>query len=269
VEDLVVSDAPALEVSGLSVRFGGLHALEDVSLQVTPGEVLGLIGPNGAGKTTLFNAVSGFVRPEHGALTLDGRDLRRLTPWRRSRLGLVRTFQQGGLVTDASVTANLLMAQHGRMETGVAAGILGLAGAEEQALRERAMKSLARLGLEGIAGRRVADLSHGLQRRVEVAAALVREPKVLLLDEPSAGLDPSETAQLGTALAELQAEAGFACIVIDHDLRLVRFLAKRVVVLSFGRVIATGTWDAVRSDPAVVAAYLGPQEVEDAPARTQ
>ena len=247
-----------LDVADLSVRFGGLRALKNVSLSVPDGAVVGLIGPNGAGKTTLFNAISGFVRTETGRISCGERDITHLAPHRRAGLGLVRTFQHGGLVPQASVTANVVMAQHATMRTGVLAGILGRAAAEEHELRQRAGDVLTRLGLERVAGKPVHDLSHGLIKMVELACALVRDPEVLLLDEPSAGLDPAETADLGARLRALQEERAITTLVIDHDLRLVRHVARHIVVLSFGEVIAEGDWDVVRKDPKVIAAYLGP-----------
>jgi branched-chain amino acid transport system ATP-binding protein len=251
-----------LDVEGLSVRFGGLRALKDVSLSVPDGGVVGLIGPNGAGKTTLFNAVSGFVRTESGRITFGDRDVTHMAPHRRAGLGIVRTFQHGGLVTQATVTQNVIMAQHATMRTGVLAGILGRAGAEERQLRDRAADVLALLALGPVADKPVHDLSHGLIKMVELACALVREPKVLLLDEPSAGLDPAETADLGARLKALQEDRRITTLVIDHDLRLVRHVARHIVVLSFGEVIADDDWEVVRKDPKVIAAYLGPQSTE-------
>ena len=251
-----------LDVTDLSVRFGGLRALKNVSLSVPDGGVIGLIGPNGAGKTTLFNAISGFVRTETGRVTYGDRDITHMAPHRRAGLGLVRTFQHGGLVPAASVTQNVIMAQHATMRTGVLAGILGQAAAEERTLQERAAEVLGRLALDGVAGKPVHDLSHGLLKMVELACALVRDPKVLLLDEPSAGLDPAETADLGARLRALQEERAITTLVIDHDLRLVRHVARHIVVLSFGEVIAEGDWELVRKDPKVIAAYLGPQSTD-------
>ena len=251
-----------LDVTDLSVRFGGLQALKNVSLAVPDGAVIGLIGPNGAGKTTLFNAISGFVRTETGHITYGERDITHMAPHRRAGLGLARTFQHGGLVPQATVGQNVVMAQHATMRTGVVSGILGRAAAEERELRDRAGEVLARLALENVANKPVHDLSHGLIKMVELACALVRDPKVLLLDEPSAGLDLAETADLGTRLRALQEEKAITTLVIDHDLRLVRHVARHIVVLSFGEVIAEGDWEVVRKDPKVIAAYLGPQSTD-------
>jgi branched-chain amino acid transport system ATP-binding protein len=247
----------ALELSGVTVRFGGLQALSDVSLRVEPGEIVGLIGPNGAGKTTLLGAVSGLVRCQAGRVFFDRRDVTRLAPWRRAGLGVVRTFQHAGLVPEATVLANLVMAQHAAMDSGSVRGVLGLASGEERELVARSVAALDRIGAAEVADVRVAHLSHGLRKLVEVAAALARRPRLVLLDEPSAGLDSAETTDLATRLAAAQAEAGFSVLVIDHDLRFVRHLVQRLVVLAGGAVLATGSWDQVRADPAVVAAYLG------------
>jgi len=252
-----------VDLTDVSVRFGGLDALTEVSLHAPSGSIVGLIGPNGAGKTTLFNAISGFVRLRSGRIELDGVDVSGLAPHRRVALGLTRTFQHAGLVPDATVRVNLLMAQHATLQTGAVAAVLGRGRREERAIAERAGAALERLGLEEVAERPVRVLSHGRRKLVELACALVRRPAVLLLDEPSAGLDRAETDDLAHRLIDIQAEAGCTTLVIDHDLRLVRQLASHVVVLSFGEVIAAGTWDEIRADRRVVDAYLGPQTVTE------
>ena len=261
-----------LDVTDLSVRFGGLDALKSVSLHVPSGEVVGLIGPNGAGKTTLFNAISGFVGITSGRVEIDGRDITGLPPYRRVGLGLTRTFQHAGLVSGATVLANLVMAQHGIMRTGGLAAVLGRGRDEEQEVVERAMAALRRLGLEGEAATPVRVLSHGRRKLVELGCAIVRQPRLLLLDEPSAGLDRAETEDLARRLIDIQADARCTTLVIDHDLRLVRRLAPQLAVLSFGEVIATGPWEEIRANARVLDAYLGPQAVNEelssgAPAR--
>jgi branched-chain amino acid transport system ATP-binding protein len=247
----------ALRVTGLTVRFGGLVALRDVTLDVAPGGIAGLMGPNGAGKTTLFNCVSGALRPADGAVSIGDADVTRWSAPARAKAGLVRTFQNVGLVRNATVLANTLMAQHAMMRTGIMAGIAGLARQEEADMVLRGRDAVTRLGIELYADRRVRDLPHGIHKLVELACALVRSPRVLLLDEPSAGLDPVETRDLAERLAAIQTEEGFTTIVIDHDLRLVRRLAQEITVLSFGQVIARGPWEEVRVDEDVIAAYLG------------
>jgi len=252
-----------LDVSGLSVRFGGLDALKSVSLHVPAGTVVGLIGPNGAGKTTLFNAISGFVGITSGRIAFDGDDITGVSPYRRAGLGLTRTFQHAGLVSSATVLANLVMAQHAIMRTGSLGAVLGRGRHEEQEVVERAMVALRRLGLDGDATTPVRVLSHGRRKLVELGCAIVRRPRLLLLDEPSAGLDRAETDDLALRLLAIQAEARCTTLVIDHDLRLVRRLAPQLVVLSFGEVIASGSWDEIRSNARVLDAYLGPQAVNE------
>ena len=261
----------SLEIRHLTVRFGGLTAVDDVSFAVEDGDIVGLIGPNGAGKTTLLNAVSGFVAPAAGRVIAGDRDVTGLAAHRRAQLGIVRTFQHGGLVDGATVLQNCIMAQQAAMRTGPVAAAFGWGAGEAKALRARGEDVLTRLGLEAIAGDAVGTLSHGRRKQVELAAAFVRRPRLLLLDEPSAGLDPAETGAMADRLTALQHEAGCTTVVIDHDLRLVRRLARRIIVLSFGHLLADGDWDDVVADPAVVAAYLGrtpgPAETHAAPRR--
>jgi len=252
-----------LDVADLSVRFGGLDALKTVSLHVPSGEVVGLIGPNGAGKTTLFNAISGFARVESGRVELEGRDITGMPPYRRAGLGLTRTFQHAGLVSHATVLGNLVMAQHAVMRTGGLAAVLGGGRQEEREVFERAMAALRQLGLDSEATTPVAVLSHGRRKLVELGCAVVRRPRLLLLDEPSAGLDRAETEDLARRLLEIQSNTRCTTLVIDHDLRLVRALAPQLVVLSFGEVIATGTWHDIRTNQRVLDAYLGPQTVNE------
>jgi ABC-type branched-subunit amino acid transport system ATPase component len=254
----VDAGAVRLETRNLTVRFGGLTAVDNASFAVADGDVVGLIGPNGAGKTTLLNAISGFVGPAAGRVVVGGRDITGLAAHRRARLGIVRTFQHGGLVDGATVLQNCVMAQQAAMRTGPVAAALGRGVGEAKALQARGEAVLARLGLEAIAADLAGTLSHGRRKQVELATAFVRRPRLLLLDEPSAGLDPGETDALADSLGDLRQEAGCTTVLIDHDLRLVRRLARRVVVLSFGQLISDGDWEDVAADPAVVAAYLGP-----------
>ena len=241
-----------LEVTDLTVRHGGLVALDEVSLSVAPGQIVGLIGPNGAGKTTFIDTLTGFTAPARGHLTFDGRDLTDAPPHERSRAGLVRTFQSLELFDDLSVRDNLLVASstptlwstitdlfwpksHDSIETH---GILDL------------------LDLLPVADRLPTELSNGERHVVALGRALVSSPKLLLLDEPAAGLDPGETGELAERLRRLP-EIGTTVLVVDHDMSLIMGVCDEVHVLDFGRVIASGPPDAVRSDPDVVAAYLG------------
>jgi branched-chain amino acid transport system ATP-binding protein len=237
-----------LEIQDVSVRFGGLAALADVSLSAAEGAITGLIGPNGAGKTTLFNVVTGMQRPSAGTVRLDGQDLRGLSSFRRARLGLGRTFQRLELFGTLTVAENI----------GVAASIAqrGVVRARSRTIQEIRQELLERLGLTPVANDRADTLPTGTGRIVELARALATKPKVLLLDEPAAGQDTEETERFSEVLRNL-ARDGLAILLVEHDMELVMNVCDRVVVLDYGRVICTGTSAEVRADPQVQAAYLG------------
>jgi branched-chain amino acid transport system ATP-binding protein len=229
-----------LDVDGLGRRFAGLVAVDGVSFTVTRGQVHGLIGPNGAGKTTLFNLLSGLIASDTGHVRLDGVTLDGLPSWRRARLGLARTFQNIRLFADMTVLENVLTGLHARALSGRHA-------------RARASALLDRVGLGAAAVRRAGELSYGDQRRLEIARALATEPKLLLLDEPAAGMNPAETEALVTLLRGL----GVTLLLVEHDMSLVMRLCDRITVLNFGRKIAEGAPDEIRREPAVIEAYLG------------
>jgi sulfate-transporting ATPase len=252
----------ALDVAGVSVRFGAVPALTDVSLRIEPGELVGIIGPNGAGKTTLFNVCSGFQAPVAGRVVLDGLDITRLGASDRVNAGLARTFQTPRLVASMSVFENLLVAAHPRLRHGLPAEILGFSYAlrDEAAERERVRRLLAVLGLSDLAERAAGDLPSGLLKVLEVARALVEEPRVLLLDEPSAGLDPSETRWLGDLVRAVVGELGVSVALIEHDMSLVMGVSDFIYVLESGTVLVSGRPEEVRRDPRVIAAYLGAEE---------
>lgn len=235
-----------LEVDRVSVRFGGLMALDDVSLTADAGRVTGLIGPNGAGKTTLFNAVCGLQPVRSGRVRLDGADMTRLSPHRRARRGLARTFQRLEIFGSLSVRENVLVAAeiHRRWSGGKE---------HPEAVTDEV---LDRLALRDLGGALVDVLPLGIARVIEVARALATRPRVLLLDEPSSGLDPAETAWLGRILERMAAD-GLAVVLVEHDVGLVMQTSARIYALEFGRIIATGTPDEVRANEAVQAAYLG------------
>jgi branched-chain amino acid transport system ATP-binding protein len=253
-----VSGPALLEARGVSVAFGGVRALDDVSLTVPHGSIVGLIGPNGAGKTTLFAVLSGLLRPRAGQVLLEGRDVTRASPQARARLGLARTFQRLELFDELTVRQHLVVAdraKQGRLR--LAADLLGLAHGTSVNGERELDAILELLGIDGLANRLVRSLPLGTSRLVEVARAVASRPRLLLLDEPSSGLDGREAEQLAEALARLRREREISLVVVEHNVEFVLTLADEVTVLDFGRVIATGTPVEVRSDPKVQAAYLG------------
>ncbi|MGH3423446.1 MAG: ABC transporter ATP-binding protein [Nocardioidaceae bacterium] len=244
-------------VTDVTVSFGGLVALDTVSLRVEPGQVHGVIGPNGAGKTTLFNVCCGFVAPDRGTLEWDGRPLRRLRPHRLAGLGIARTLQGVGLFGGMTVLENVMTGLAAHERAGFWSAALGLprSDRDERALRERAWATLERLGATALAGRLPSTLPFPDQKRVALARAIVTEPRLLLLDEPAAGLSGSEMDELGETVRELTGQ--MSVMLVEHHMDLVMRVCDSLTVLDFGHTIAAGTPDEVRDDPAVVAAYLG------------
>jgi ABC-type branched-subunit amino acid transport system ATPase component/ABC-type branched-subunit amino acid transport system permease subunit len=255
-----------LTVEHLTVRFGGLTAVDDVSITVPAGRIVGLIGPNGAGKSTLFNAVGGFVRPTSGSFILRGTDVTDLGPHQRAALGIGRTFQHGGLARNLSVLENLLLAQHAEAtyNWGEALGYVGRTGDCEETLRTRSLGVIDALGFSDKTDVPVRNLSGGQQRIVELACALVTAPELLMLDEPSAGMAPAAVENLATRLRELRDGLGRTVLLIEHHIPLVLDVCDEVYVLDAGRVLAHGTPAEVAAIPEVMAAYLG----EEVPALT-
>ena len=248
-----------LAVEDLAIAFGGLAALSDVSLALDEGEIFGLIGPNGAGKTTVFNVLTGLYRPDRGRVTFAGADLTGLTPHRIARLGIARTFQNTEVFRALSALDNVLVGCHTSLRGGLLAAALRLGGVrrEEAAARTVACSLLERVGLTDVAAVPAGDLPLGSQKRLELARALASTPRVLLLDEPAGGLNPTETATLMDLIRRLRAELRLTILLVEHDMDLVMGLCDRVAVLHYGRKIAEGTPREVASDAAVIEAYLG------------
>lgn len=246
-----------LEATGITKRFSGITALDNVSLTVEEGESVGLIGPNGAGKTTFFNCLLGLLRPEAGQVRFNDQDITRLAVYKRARLGFARTFQRIELFAGMTVRDHLLVAERARLGTGrFWKDVLNLSKATSDE-NERTDRTLALLGLEDEADLPVEALSLGRARLVEVGRALMTEPTLLLLDEPSSGLDSHETEALADSLRAVQGERGTAVLLVEHDVEFVRSFSTRLSVLDFGTLIAAGPTEAVLADDAVRKAYLG------------
>jgi branched-chain amino acid transport system ATP-binding protein len=250
----------SLDVQGVTVRFGGLTALEDVSLTAASRQVTGIIGPNGAGKTTLLNVLCGLVSPDAGTIQFDGRELVGLKPYRLARLGIARTLQGVGLFRGLSVLENVMVGATVRARAGFWPALFGLpwSDRDERKLREAAMQALDELGAADLADRMPDTLAYGLRKRVALARALAARPRLLLLDEPASGLSEGELPELGDLIEKLAADAGV--VVIEHRMDLMMSVCKTITVLDFGKVIAVGTPEQVQADPAVTAAYLGPEQ---------
>ena len=246
-----------LEVRDVTVRFGGLTALDAVSLTAAPRQVTGIIGPNGAGKTTLLNVLCGFVRPATGDVSLGAASLTGLPPHRLASLGIARTLQGVGLFRGLTVLENVMAGATSQARAGFWSALLGLprSDRDERALRQRSLAALDRVGVADEAGRLPDQLAYGLRKRVALARALVTGPRVLLLDEPASGLSEAELPELGDLISSLAEDA--SVVVVEHRMDLMMSVCQAIAVLDFGRLIAHGTPEAVQADPAVTDAYLG------------
>jgi branched-chain amino acid transport system ATP-binding protein len=253
---LPAADA-VLEVRDVTVRFGGLTALDAVSLHVPPCHVRGIIGPNGAGKTTLLNVLCGFIRPDHGEVLIGGIPQRNLRPHQLAGQGVARTLQGVGLFGGLTALENVMVGATPRAKAGFAAALFSLprSGRDERELAETARQALQRVGADHVADARPQELPYGMRKRIALARALAAQPRLLLLDEPASGLDESELAELGELIRDLAADG--AVVVVEHHMDLMMSVCDSITVLDFGKVIADGTPQDVQADPAVTAAYLG------------
>lgn len=255
-----------LKLDHVGRRFGGVHALDDVSLALEPGLIYGLIGPNGAGKTTLINLITGMLPPSAGEVWFAGKCINRLPPYRIAALGMTRTYQNIRLFPAMSVRENVAVGQHLVMRTGVWQRLVWRPSAtrEERQLHDQALALLAQVGLGDQSEQRADELAYGQQRRLEIARALASNPRLLLLDEPAAGMNHAEAAALATLIRSLATD-GRTILLIEHNMGLVMSLCHHLIVLDFGRKLADGPVDVVSRDPAVIAAYLGTEIRPDEP----
>jgi branched-chain amino acid transport system ATP-binding protein len=262
-----MSDRALLELRGVNKAFGGLSVVSDLEFRVHEGEIVSVIGPNGAGKTTVFNLISGLYRPDAGEILLDGGDLVGLAPHEITKRGVARTFQTLRLFLNMTVKENVMAVQYGRTNATVVESIFRLPRARREE-REMAQIAEERLGFFGerLVGYRwdqpAYSLSYANRRRLEIARATATDPRILLLDEPAAGMNPVETREMTELIGKLREDAGYTILVIEHDMHVVEGISDRVVALDHGVKIAEGSFDAVATDPRVVEAYLGLRQAE-------
>lgn len=250
---------PVLETCNLGIDFGGLTALTDFNMEIGHTEIAGLIGPNGAGKTTVFNLLTKVYQPSRGTILLDGRDTQKMTTVQINKAGIARTFQNIRLFSNLSVEDNVKLGLHNHINYGMWNGILRLPSywKGEKRAHERAMELLSIFDMQDLADKKAGSLPYGAQRRLEIVRALATKPLLLLLDEPAAGMNPSETAELMDNIVKIRDTFQISIMLIEHDMNLVMGICERICVLNFGKVIAKGTPSEIRNNPQVIEAYLG------------
>ena len=246
-----------LEVSNLGIAFGGLQAVAQLDLSIEKGHLYGLIGPNGAGKTTVFNMLTGVYKPTEGNIILDGKDITGQNPELISKSGIARTFQNIRLFGNLTVFENVLIAKHMHAKGGFLAATFHLNGKEETRMRREAMELLEIVGLAELKDETASNLPYGQQRRLEIARALATDPRLLILDEPAAGMNPQETVELTEFIREIREQFDLSILLIEHHMNLVMGISDRIYVLEFGKLIAEGIPEAVQMDQRVIDAYLG------------